>query len=202
MPLTLSPAIPLLWRFVIDLPQLQATSAGMTDFVCRGPLYEMPVTQLPLFRYLSQSDLAAQWCARVSCPEDFYKHKRKQWTLRCGYRVHKCLHMQHDKITGDHLLQTTETLVPFLWFSIFCLSLRRWVACGESDVNKEIWNQTCHLTASEINTAPHSTSNLSTRVERAWAVWVWKAGRQGNRKRRQAERKEMRGRKTRGHLEG
>lgn len=42
-PLLLSPAISLLCPFVIHRHQLQATSAGMMGFVCRGLLLQMPL---------------------------------------------------------------------------------------------------------------------------------------------------------------
>lgn len=65
-PSLLSPAIPLSWQFVIHLPQLQATSAGMMDFRLQGPPPpNATVTHLPLFQHLLQSDLAAQWCATM-----------------------------------------------------------------------------------------------------------------------------------------
>lgn len=71
--------------------------------------------------------------------------------------------------------------VFFLLLPIVFLSLRPQAACSESDVNRGIWDQTCHLTASEINTTPRSASNRATCVEWAWVDWAWKGGREAER---------------------
>lgn len=141
--------IPLLWHFVIHLPQLQATSAGMMYFVYRNLLLQMP-PWLTVFRFGIFCNLTWQLSGAPLKDKPLALSETQPQTIRHRwYRVW----MQHSRKADNHLLATRGILVLCYSFflTIVSISMRPKAACIELDINREIWEQTCHLPASEIN---------------------------------------------------